>query len=379
MMKRYIYSLIITLITVVSAYGQTPVNKLHINDYSYEAQEEEVIIRFRADVPRNLLSKNKSLYVLPVITNGEYKVSMRPIVIRSGKAKRLTVRRLRAAGMDIENEDSIKSVRLGEEIIYQARLPRQAWMQESSIIIESLLTGCCNITKGEPLLLAENTLPQEEPKPEPEVIVSVPEKPETTGKKMERSFTFVSPASDFDAENMVVYDEDRENAIIVYYHLNESVIREDHMNNRQTLINLEAVINTINNSTDSKVKYIVIAGFASPEGSFEINDRLAFERAVAVKNFVMSKTTTPGKDILLYNGSADWRGLKLLIEESDMPYKTEILHIINTMPIWDSQAQRGRMGEIMKFRNGEAYFYMQKHVFPKLRNGAFIRVYYEDK
>jgi hypothetical protein len=124
---------------------------------------------------------------------------------------------------------------------------------------------------------------------------------------------------------------------------------------------------------------IVIAGFASPEGSPELNDRLALDRAVAVKEFMMDNSSVEGRSIRIFNGGTDWAGLKKLVEESDIYRKQRIVDIIENTPVWDSRRGVGRRGELMRLDGGDPYRYMLTNFFPQLRQAAYIRVYYESK
>lgn len=381
-MKQTILTLFIGLLATVAVSAQTPVDKLEVSNLGIEQADEKVIVRFNAKLARKAIRRNEALWMMPVITDGTHKVALAPVVVRSGKAD-MSYRRTVKSGD--KGQSPVQTVRPSESFTYHSSADFQWWMHGASIYLENLISGCGGMAKGTHKEISAQILAVPEvdepavpeaaevaPQPEPEPVI------ETTGQEMERTFSFVLSASEFDPDNLVVYDDDREAGIVIYYKASGKKIEADYMWNRQALINLEAAIKLIDESPDSRVKHIVIAGFSSPEGSFEVNDRLAFERAVSVKEFIMGKTGIPAELILLHNGSADWRGLRLLIAGSDMPDRDDILHIIDTMEIWNSKTQKGRMGEIMRYKNGSAYFYMKENFFPKLRNGAFIRVYYED-
>jgi hypothetical protein len=99
---------------------------------------------------------------------------------------------------------------------------------------------------------------------------------------------------------------------------------------------------------------------------------------VAVKEYIVKQTGFEGDKIVLYNGTEDWRGLRMLVENSTMPYRDEVLKVIENTPLWDAATQTGRQGVLMRLRGGEPYKYIYKNFFPLLRNGAFIKVYYEN-
>ena len=126
-------------------------------------------------------------------------------------------------------------------------------------------------------------------------------------------------------------------------------------------------------SKTSRVVRVVIVGSASPEGTLAFNDRLAWNRAVALKDFLLRNTAFPADSMTLFNGSEDWRGLRKLVAASDLYEREEILRIIDNVPV-----TQGRELELMKLSGGRPYLYMLEHMFPELRNAAFIKVYYEN-
>lgn len=126
-------------------------------------------------------------------------------------------------------------------------------------------------------------------------------------------------------------------------------------------------------SKTSRVVRVVIVGSASPEGTLAFNDRLAWNRAVALKDFLLRNTAFPADSMTLFNGSEDWRGLRRMVAASDLYEREEILRIIDNVPV-----KKGRELELMKLSGGRPYLYMLEHMFPELRNAAFIKVYYEN-
>jgi hypothetical protein len=137
-------------------------------------------------------------------------------------------------------------------------------------------------------------------------------------------------------------------------------------------------IRAIQASKDSRIVRIIIAGFASPEGSFLFNDRLAWERAVSIKEVVLNNTNLSNRAVNIYNGSVDWRGLYRLVAESDMYHKYQILNVIDFTPTWGDARHLSRLDELKRLNGGEPYRYMLANIFPLLRNAAYIKVYYEN-
>lgn len=168
--------------------------------------------------------------------------------------------------------------------------------------------------------------------------------------------------------------ENEEGAILIHFSRSATIIDRYYQENNTSLVTLASVLKMIQVSDDSRVSKIVVAGFASPEGLLSENERLAQKRAFAVRNFILANSTVHADSIYLYNGSEDWRGLRKLVAASDMEAKNEILRIIDNVPI-----KAGREKRLMDLAGGAPYRWMALHFFPKLRNAAYIKVYYTDK
>lgn len=377
-MKKIILLLIASL-ACVCAQAQWDADKIQVSGTSVSRAGEKALVSFSADIAPRAVKSNRTLAYLPVITDGEYQVEL-PAILISGKRAQKKVQRYEwVSGRVIDYQYTV-SAQAGDVFRYRASVPYQPWMEGADLMLEGLEWGCCSAESSPNVLLASGILPGQ-PKVEAPIVVVEPAPepvpaPQTTGDTMAETFSFVIPASEWN-ENEPVYDEDREKALIVYYRQGRNVIEPGYGENRMILTNLVAAVNTIVESADSDVERIVVAGFASPEGAFEVNDRLAWNRAVSVKSYILENTEIGADRITLYNGSEDWRGLRALVAGSAMPEKLQVLNIIDNVPLGEGSKQR--LNEIKRLNGGSTYQYLLDHYFPKLRNGAFIRVYYRNK
>ncbi len=216
--------------------------------------------------------------------------------------------------------------------------------------------------------------PEPEPEPEPEWI------PQSVGDSLSTAFPFVVPFSEFNPEDpFKIYDDERENALEVYFRLAKYDIEPRYLDNSYNLNNLISCINMIMASSDSRVARIIVGGFASPEGTLEFNDRLAFERAVSLKKYIMDNTSIRDDQVAVFNGSVDWRGLRARVERSAMTEKDELLALIAQTPVEGVSGRPGRLEALKRMNGGNTYLRLQAEHFPYLRTGAFIKVFYENR
>ena len=381
-MKKIFTLTILFLLSVTALIGQVAENRIKISDFQVEDFGETIRIDFTANVSPKAVKRNHSLVFIPVIENDGYRQSLSPVVIQGKGSKIARERREWVAGQIADYENAVYA-KNGETITLTSTVPFQKWMSGSDLILESVESGCCSYHKLNDVLYAENILERQEQEPEPVIVVVEKELeewiPVSIADSLSTAFTFVVPLSEFDDnEPFKIYDDERDNSMVIYFRVAKYDIDATYMSNAHTLSNLTAVINMIMDAKYSKVDRIVVAGFASPEGGFELNDRLAFERAVSVKKYLMETTDVRDNQIMVFNGSLDWRGLRSMIVKSNLPEKRQILSIIDNTPIWDSKRQVGRLGELMRFNGGRTYRYLLNEYFPYLRNGAFIKVYYDN-
>lgn len=376
-MKKYILNLIISAFAISGVSAQAA-DKIRIQNLSVETDHGKVnvMVAFTANVDRKAVPMGTTLIYAPVITDGHYKVSLPAIVVQSGRAKKNWSRHEWRANTRAIYDKGIYTQN-GGAVNYSTTVPFQPWMHQARIDIETVIAGCCNSdTEKSTLIAGILPLPTHKPQTETEPEV-IPISEVTLTEYLMETFPFVLPASEFDPDDPIkFYDDERDNALTVYYKINKYNIEEDYADNRQTLINLIAAIELIQSSGEARVERIVVAGFASPEGTFEFNDRLAWNRAESIEKFITDRTAMTREEITLFNGSADWLGLKLAIEaDENVPGRTEALDIITNIPEWDSRTKTGRQTHLRNLRGGETYSYLREHIFPKQRNGAFIRVY----
>ena len=370
-MKKITIISFVFILSMLSSlsWAQNSTGKVRFTQVEVERTDSLVSVFFQVETDRRAVTGKSLEMYMPVITDGVYSVSCPPVVVHSKQAAISLERHEWAAGTVLDLEDA-RYIGNNSRMSYAAAVPAQGWMDGADLRLETLWMGCSDAEtwQGQPIASLDRT----EPQPIPVVVVE--EVPSTTGETLARAFNFVLPDSQWNDKDPI-YDDDRENALIVYYRVAISRIDHDFMDNRRTLRNLIAAINLLRTSEDSRVKRIVIAGFASPEGTFEFNDRLAWDRAVSIKEYIMNQTGMRDSDISLYNGSEDWRGLRAMVAASSMPERQRILDIIDTYPIKDAAGRKVRLEELKKLNEGVPYRYMFDHYFPRLRNGAFIRVY----
>jgi outer membrane protein OmpA-like peptidoglycan-associated protein len=354
-------------------YAQNRVSEITISKIAIDRGQQEVVVRFTASIGKKAVKRNKAILVNPELTDGTNRWSL-PVIIAQRHVSRVQLEReILATG----NEEQFKNTlftRNGKVVEYSATVPYQGWMEEAELSVVAVSYGCCSVDEPVALILPEE-LPTQQRQPEPVYA----DAPKTTADKLVNNYPFVSAEPFEEIRPGRLSDEERGKAINVYYAQGSATIVRDYKTNEEALYNLMTVIKAIENSNDSEVTAIAIAGFTSPEGSYQVNEKLGMNRANSLKRYILDRSRINPSKIKVYNGYSDWQGLRLLVEQSNMPRKLSILDILDNTPVWDSRRNEGRMGELMRLGGGEPYRYMLREFFPLLRASAYITIYYKNK
>ena len=375
MMKK-IALLLLTAVTVhITASAQPTGGNIRVENPGVYYDADSVHVSFDVHISPHAAGRRGYFVFAPVLTNGRYSASMPAVIVYGKGIKNSRQRREWAAGYAMDYPGAVHAAN-GQTLRYRAAVKWQHWMNGSALRVEGVSARCLRYDRQPELILAEELWLRDTVR-----IIYVPEpvKPKTTAEVLAETFPFIEPESAYNPdEPFRVYDEDDGNSLTIYYPVNTYHIQPDHMDNALSLTNLCAAIQVLVNALDSDLSFIVVAGFASPEGRLEYNNRLAFERAVSVKEYIMRETGFSDEEILVFNGSIDWQGLKWMVAKSSLPEKEEIIDLIDRTPIAADSSRPSRLDALMQLNEGRTYQTLLRDFFPFLRKGAFIKVYYKN-
>ncbi len=157
-------------------------------------------------------------------------------------------------------------------------------------------------------------------------------------------------------------------------------ILRDYKNNASELAKMEEVIDEIKNNPNAKILNIHVVGYGSPDGGYELNKRLAANRAEAFANEIKRHLSDISYPIHYDISSVpeDWEGVKNLIMTTD-PVADEAQYLSKEevfAAIDGAETPIDIKKRVMAIDHGDAYRYMLKHLFPQLRR-AYYRIDYE--
>lgn len=137
--------------------------------------------------------------------------------------------------------------------------------------------------------------------------------------------------------------------------------------NAEQLTRIETLMDELINQCEFYVDSIVLTASASPEGARSLNDRLAYHRALALKQR-LGKRFGKQVDTLISVRSLgeNWQELGQLVSSCDsLPHRVEILDLFR------SEKNPDRRETTLRNRYPQEYKYIREHFYPLLRSVDF--------
>lgn len=158
--------------------------------------------------------------------------------------------------------------------------------------------------------------------------------------------------------------------MVLYFRFDKAVVDNDYMDNDRTLRHLGEILS--DRSLTGRIDSINILSFASPDGDRKYNERLAKERSIALKGYMVWKY--PHLDQYRIHPrpkGENWKELRRLIaDDKNLPNREEVLQIIDR----NSNSDRCK-ALLRKLGGGSSYRYIQGRLLRYLRNAAVCMVW----
>ena len=190
--------------------------------------------------------------------------------------------------------------------------------------------------------------------PSPVAVYAIPESSVSTYVSM---LSFLEPdvgaSGKRRSENVALYLD---------YPLGRDDVLPDYKNNLIQLDKLSGILSPLMRDGFSTIDGIEVCGYASPDGDYRNNERLAADRSRQFAVYVRSAYGLPGYAVKSASVAEDWDGFQKMLTEERPYYMNEALEIIRRNGIFG-----GRERKLMELWNGVPYKDMLHRFFPRLR------------
>ena len=333
-MKRYIF----LLLAVLSLSPVVKAQRASVENVSFAKNGQYMVVDMDMILSQLNVKSNEAVVLTPYITGQGRQVEL-PSVAVYGRSRYYHYLRNNGDMMITgPSEMTYRASKAPATVDYRQAVDYADWMENSQLVLGEQVYGCCgNILSENQRTLAQNVKYTYTPQ-----------------------FSYVQPQVE------AVKSRALSGQAFIDFVVNRTDIRPDYRGNRAELAKIQSTIDSVKNDPDIQVQKIFIKGFASPEGGYQANDRLAAGRTEALKNYVAKLYDFPASTYETDHVAEDWDGLTKYLESSNLGSKNEILDIIR-----NSGLQPDQMEWRIKSRYQQDYQYLLQNVYPGLRHSDY--------
>ncbi len=324
--------------------------KVHDIDVKLDEKAGTIDIVIDIDAADYRLSRDREMIFTPVLINeaGTDSLELDPITIAGRNRWYWHIRNTdtTAPGTYLYRAGSQEHAR------YSVNVPFEPWMEHSFIDMRQEMANCCDRPDIIPASGRRGNVDLAE--------IDTRRPPVIT------EFVFTPP---IDAGPVI---KSIEGSAFVTFVVNRTELKPDYMINRRELSKIINSIDYVRNDKDATITHVHIKGFASPEGPYDNNVRLAKGRTETLRRYVRDLYSFPDTTITSSYEPEDWAGLRTWLTDSlslPIPNRQEIIGIV------DSDLEPDARDRAIKTRFPRDYAVILKEIYPWLRHSDYTVTY----
>ena len=340
MMKKTIGSMLMGLCAASALNAQSPVT---VERQSVQRSGSDLVVNMRVDISNMELGRNRTVVCTPLLEKGDSLLALPPVVV-NGRTRQIAYERRDGAALVQPGEVVVwRKNRTEQKVDYLVKVPFRAWMNRADVSMVTDLCGCGwkALQNDKSHLFAVNL--------EVPVVKPVP--------------AFLAPAA----------EEVKRRALngqaYLDFPVNSIVIRPDYRKNPGELAAIRSTIEAVENNKNATITHVSIKGFASPEGTYANNERLAEGRAEALLGYVKELYDFSGVPCDVASEPEDWQGLETRLAASDIEGREEALAIIRADEPADPDAREWKLKQLPAYRQ------ILADIYPALRRSDYVVEY----
>lgn len=356
-MKRILYTLLILTATAFSAGAQESATGINITNLQTEITGEKLNIRFDVTA-RNIQLKSGGQHKLEfALESGDRRLVL-PALVYSGKMRYRYQRRMEelSGAYHIQPYKIFKGVKKNQTyaLEYTLDIPYYTWMEHAAVTWREYSHDC----SGDYLTASDVLIADLNPAPlyvEPEVWAPNPD-------YYPNLVSFLQPEVEEVKSRAAMIE------LNIGFPVNVTEVRPTFGNNVHELQRADSLIRSLEQQNDLiTVNALHVRGYASPEGSYTVNERLARGRSESFKQYLVRNYPDNHYVRNAYTSwvPEDWEGFGRLVEASDnIPQKADVLAIVNDPSI--APDTKDRMLQKIPWWS-QNYKVILTEMYPKLR------------
>lgn len=334
-MKKIWYFSLLLLLYAIGVNGQESGKSLvAVRNLEVVRGENTLFVSMDVDVSALSITTNQEILLVPMLKGEKDSVQL-PLMIVAGRNRYYYHLR----NSPVTGEEILERAGQIDIIHYRTTIPREGWMSKATLVMDESSCGCRGEGTGKdhrvPLLQLE-----------PKVYTPV--------------FVYLPP------EVEVVKTREVKGSAYIDFPVNRTEIHEDYRNNPTELRKIRNTIDVVRNDPDVRITLLSIKGYASPEGTYANNTRLAKGRTATLKTYVQELYHFPDSVILTSYEPEDWFGLEAYVDSTNLKNRDAILALIRADMEPDAKEKT------IKSTYPEEYQFLLKNVYPGLRHSDYM-------
>jgi len=333
----------LSLPVAVSLSAQELVNsQVQIDKKTITLKNAQLLIGMDITVPADMkITSNGVLTLTPILMEkGESGANKTlPTIYLYGRTRQLVAERANDIPVDafkvMRRDDGS-----AQTVSYAVQVPYEKWMNGSELKMMGTIHGCADCLKDEDLAFVAPVL-LERYVPQP-------------------SIAFVKPATE-------VKQRAEKGSAYLDFPVNQIKIYKDYRRNPQELAEINRTIQVVKDNADTEITGISLHGYASPEGSYSNNTRLAKGRSEALKTYLMKEYGLSADLFTVEYTPEDWAGLRAYVEKNPVVKKEQVLELIDS-DIENLDVKERRI----KALDSQMYQELFREIYPALRHTDYV-------
>ena len=325
--------------------------KLYDINVAVDEAAAKVRIDIDLDIEKYSVNSEREIIFTPVIVadNLSDSLALEPIVI-AGRNRWFHYLR------DGELEDPLTPIyRAGKKNAHAGsprEVPFASWMEQSTVEMRAESANCCDA-------------PDRLTGPSPSGNIPLAHI-DVTRPAFNPDFVYAPPV---DAGPVI---KSLSGSAFITFIVNRTELEPDYMINPQELRKIYNSIQYVKDDKDATITHVHIKGFASPEGPYDNNVRLAKGRTETLRRHVRDLYHFPDTVVTSSYDPEDWAGLRNYLTDSlDFPieHRREIIDIVDGPLGYDARDRE------IKVRFPKDYAVILKEIYPWLRHSDYTVEY----
>lgn len=181
-----------------------------------------------------------------------------------------------------------------------------------------------------------------------------------------------------------VYGQEKRMEVCVDFRVNKTNLDSSFSDNAIRVQEIISFLQEMRQDSTVRIVEVSFCGAASPEGSYQLNRKLAQGRLSSLEKLVRQEVEIPDSVITRNDSYIPWDILKSLVQDSELTHKEEVLAILEEESrLVDYHHQNthidNRIVKIKQLDEGRVWQQINRQFFSSMRNACTVIVTYRDE